>query len=61
MSDSPLIISELITLHLWLYTAPLFDGIVTKEPNRTSVKLKNTGKKENQKQNLTLKYHIDFH
>lgn len=64
MSDIPLIISELSTPHLWLYTAPLFDGIITRKPNtiaRTSVKVKNTGKRENQRQNLALKYHIYLH
>lgn len=30
MSDTPLIINELTTSHLCLYTAPQFEGIVTR-------------------------------
>lgn len=59
MSDISLI-SELIALHLCLYTAPPFDGIITRESSSitgTSVKVKNKGKRENQGQKLTKSSH----
>lgn len=53
------IINELAIPHLWLYTAPLFDGLVIRESSgttRTLAKVESKGRSENQKQILTFKF-----